>query len=104
MANRLEDLKAIQNHILTQAVDYLLVLTNSLFIEKKYLLVESTLAPAFLVNLHAPLIELDFIYPDHWAWKPISSKKVGLTDIGLKNFLTRAGGTYAVIYVRSRDY
>jgi hypothetical protein len=32
MANRLEDLKARQNHIRTQAVDHLLGLTNSLFI------------------------------------------------------------------------
>jgi len=101
-ANKMEN-KATryQQLCMMEAYDSLMKLTNSILTGNKQLIVDSTLTPAYLANFHAPLIKLDTITPDHWAWTPISSKIIGLTQIGLENFVARMGGTYAVILVRS---
>ena len=66
----------------------------------KYLLVEANIIPSNLANLHMPLIKLDSITFDHWAWMPISRKKISLSEIGLKNYIMQMrGSTFALISV-----
>ena len=100
-ANKLQDKITRQEHLRMQSYDLLTKLTNSIFMGKKYIVVDSTITPPYLENLHAPLIEFDSITPNHWAWTPISSKKIGLTEIDLKNLIVRIKGTFALIYVHS---
>jgi hypothetical protein len=106
MPPMLHEAKKVQNRIAResqvrkQAVDSLIMLTNSLFPGKKYLIVDSDLERV-MHKLHAPLIKFNSITPEHWAWRKISHKKVLLTEIGVKNFVMRTGGTYALIFVES---
>jgi hypothetical protein len=100
-ANKLQNRISIHDQLLMQAFDFLTTLANSIFIGRKFLAVESNLGASYLANIHAAKFKMDYITSYHWAWRPISTKKVGVTDVGLNNFIKRTGGTYALIFVQS---
>jgi hypothetical protein len=54
-------------------------------------------------SFHAPVIRMDFITPSHWAWSPIKSGRLGLTDTGLADIIRKVGGTYAIISIQKGE-
>ena len=57
-ANKLQDNITRHEHLRMQSYDFLTMLTNSIFMGNKYLVVESNIIPPNLANLHLPLIKL----------------------------------------------
>jgi hypothetical protein len=104
-ANSLQNKVAKQEYIRIQAYDSLGILANSIFMGKQHLVVNSTLTPAYVRNLHVPLIKFDSVTFTHWAWMPISKQIIALNDIGLKNYIALMGAsTYALIFIESGVY
>jgi hypothetical protein len=99
--NKLQDKITRQEQLRMQSYDSLTMLTNSIFMGNKYLVVDSTLTQPNLANLHLPLIKFDFITPDHWTWTPISRKIISLTETALNNYIMRMKGTFALISIES---
>ncbi len=54
-------------------------------------------------SFHTPVIRMDFITPSHWAWSPIKSGTLGLTDMGLEEIIRNVEGTYAIILIQKGD-
>ena len=71
-AIKLQDNITRHEHLRMQSYYSLTMLTNSIFMDNKYLVVDSNLTPPNLANLHLRLINFDSITHDHWAWMPIS--------------------------------
>jgi hypothetical protein len=104
-ASKLQNKFARLEHLRMQAYDSLTMLTNSIFMGNRHLAVNSTFTPPYVTNPHLPLIKFDSITPIDWAWTPISTKAIALTDIGLKNYIIQMeGSTYAQIFVKSGVY
>jgi hypothetical protein len=104
-ANSLQNKFVKQQYVHKQAYDSLAILANSIFMGKQHLVVNSRVTPAYVTNLHIPLIKLDSITPTHWAWMPISKEIIALSEIGLKNYIALMGAsTYALIFIESGDY
>jgi hypothetical protein len=106
--NQLQNKIARLKQIREQALDCLVKLTNWVWNGEKYLIGDSNLETEypvkFLQQFHAPRLNFRSITPNHWAWKTISEKKVKLSEIGLKDFIERTGGTYAIIFIQSGTY
>ena len=104
-ANSLQNKFVKQEYIRIQAYDSLAILANSIFMGKQHLVVNSTLTPAHVTNLHVPLIKFDSITHNDWAWVPISKKIIPLNDIALKSYIALMGAsTYALILIESGVY
>lgn len=111
----LQDRGLIQNHLYSESIQYLLNLTNSIFTDKKRVIVRSNFMSkhsetnhsriqSFNVrNFHAPVIRMNFITPSHWAWSPIKSGKLGLTGTGLEEIIRNVGGTFAIILIQKGE-
>lgn len=98
--NQLQNKIARLEQIRAQALDCMVTLAKSVWNGEKYLIVKSDLPAEFLQKFHAPLIKYESITHDHWAWQKISEKDVKLNEKGLKNFIMRTSGTYAIISVQ----
>ena len=93
-ANSLQDKFVKQEYIRIQAYDSLSILANSIFMGKQHLVVNSTLIPPYVTNLHVPLIKLDSITFNDWAWMPISKKIIPLNDNRLEELYCPDGGEH----------
>lgn len=98
-ANRLQNKNENYKLVLAKSYQALMSLTNSLFGANKRLIVESSLSPPYVTNLHLPLIKFDTITRDHWAWNPISNKITALTEMDARNFIKKACGTYCFVCI-----
>jgi hypothetical protein len=114
-ANRHQDRRSRQDQLYLESFLWLVNLTNSIFTGKKCVIVQSSFMPEYsesnssrnqsfkVGSFHAPLIRMDNITPSHWAWSPIKSGTLGLTDIGLEEIIRNVGGTYAIILIQKGD-
>ena len=102
--NKLQNKRDRQNEMYSQVIDNLTWLTNSIFKGTKELVVDSSFDPSYLAIFHYPQIKLNFITPEHWAWRPIVNKKISLTQIDLQNFIKAVMGTYVFLSIQNGPY
>jgi hypothetical protein len=98
----LENRRQIQNELIKQKNDCLLNLTNSVFPEDKFLVVDSKRVNEG--NYHVGTLRLDQITPEHWAWKPLLKKSIELSQYDLRKFLAYMAGTYGRIVIESGQF
>jgi hypothetical protein len=110
-----QDRRSRQNQLYLESIRCLVSLTNSIFTGKKCVIVDSSFRPEYsetnisrtysskVGSFHAPVIRMDFITPSHWAWSPIKSGTVGLTNTGLEEIIRNVGGTFAIILIQKGD-
>jgi hypothetical protein len=101
-ASNLENKMQIQNELIKQKDDCLVNLTNSLFSENKFLMVDPDRDNE--VNFHAPKIKLNQIVPEHWACKPLLEKDTELNDYDLRRIIADMDGTFAQIVIENGDF
>jgi hypothetical protein len=103
-AYNLQNRSAEEHELRLQANQSLTTLANSLFTGKVSLVVEPVLEAALIANFHGPVIKLDYLTSDHWAWSPIVNKVVGIGETSLNNFIVDMAGSYVLISVQNGSY
>jgi len=99
----LENRSAKGQELRLQANQSLITLANSLFTGKVRLVVEPVLEATFIANFH-PVIKLDYLTSDHWAWSPIVNKVVGIDETSMNNFIVDMAGSFVLISVQNGSY
>ena len=87
-----------------EANQSLITLANSLFTGKVRLVVEPVLEATFIANFHGPVIKLDYLTSDHWAWSLIVNKVVGIDETSMNNFIVDMAGSFVLISVQNGSY
>ncbi|MFI5423685.1 MAG: hypothetical protein ACHQXG_02740 [Nitrososphaerales archaeon] len=103
-ANNLQNRLAKEHKLRLQANQSLITLANSLFTGKVRLVVEPVLEATFIANFHGPVIKLDYLTSDHWAWSPIVNKVVGIDETSMNNFIVDMAGSFVLISVQNGSY
>jgi hypothetical protein len=100
--SNLENRMEIRRELIKQRNDCLLNLTNSVFPEDKFLVVNPDAGNEG--DYHAHTFRLHQITPENWAWKPLLKKEMWLSQYDLVRFLARMDGTYARIMIESGQF
>ena len=114
-ANGLEDRPYVQNSLNLQSIGHLEKLTNLVFGGEKYVIVSKTGFPIIesnssntqqfkIENFHMPVLRLDTLTSNNWAWPAIHHGALPLDGAGLRNILRHVRGTYAAILVKEGKY
>ena len=103
-ANNLQNRSAKGQELRLQANQSLITLANSLFTGKVRLVVEPVLEATFIANFHGPVIKLDYLTSDHWAWSLIVNKVVGIDETSMNNFIVDMACSFVLISVQNGSY
>jgi hypothetical protein len=93
-----------EKEITRHAVDLTESLVRMVFGNIVYVTIESSMSPQFLDNFDSPLFEFEKVESSHWLASLINKSKFALSEVGLRNYIERLKGTYAVFIVKSGPY
>lgn len=86
------------------AINCLVYLTKTLFPHGKRLMVYSYPQTGKPIRFHGPRLEVKSLDRKHWAFEAINRKSVILEEEDLRNFLSLALGTFALLSVNSGSF